>query len=220
MTTLNLETARHNMIESQVRTWDVMDERVLELLARAPREDYVPAAYRNLAYVDMNLPLPRGQVMMAPKVEARLLQALTIKPTDRILEVGTGSGYLTALLAALGKQVYSVEIFDDLARAAAERLAAHGVTNVSVETGDAANGWDRHAPYDVIVLTGSVPQLPKAFRAGLAPGGRLFAIVGQSPVMEAKLIERTAADNFDETSLFETDLPPLLNVEGPPKFVF
>jgi protein-L-isoaspartate(D-aspartate) O-methyltransferase len=216
----NLDVARRNMLESQVRTWDVIDERVLELVARAPREDYVPAAYRNLAFVDMNIPLPHGQVMMAPKTEARLLQALALKPTDRVLEIGTGSGSLTALLAGLGAHVTSVEIFEDLSREAAARLAAHGIGNVTLEVGDAASGWSKGGPFDVIVLTGSVPVLPGAFREALAPGGRLFAIVGESPVMEARLIERLDGGNFRETSLFETDLPALVNAKGPARFVF
>jgi protein-L-isoaspartate(D-aspartate) O-methyltransferase len=193
---------------------------VLDLIARAPREDYVPAAFRNLAFVDMEIPIGHGQVMMAPKLEARLLQALEIGSKDKILEVGTGSGYLTSLLAALGGQVISVEIDADFSREAAAKLAAHGVKNVTLEVGDAANGWDKHAPYDVIVLTGSVPALPEALRANLAAGGRLFAVVGESPVMEARLIRRLGANEWSDTALFETDLPRLVNVKPTPKFVF
>jgi protein-L-isoaspartate(D-aspartate) O-methyltransferase len=193
---------------------------VLELVGRTPRDDYVPAAFRNLAYVDMSIPLPHGQVMMAPKVEARILQELALRPTDRILEIGTGSGYLTALLAALGAQVTSIEIFEDLSREAAARLAAHSVSNVTLETGDGATDWERGAPWDAIVLTGSVPLLPAAYRARLAPGGRLFAIVGESPAKEAHLIQRLDAGNWREVSLFDTDLPPLVNAKAPPRFVF
>lgn len=220
MATPNLDVARHNMLESQVRTWDVIDERVLELVARAPREDYAPAAYRNLAFVDMNIPLPHGQVMMAPKTEARLLQALALKPADHVLEIGTGSGSLTALLAGLAAHVTSVEVFEDLSREAAAKLAAHSIRNVTLEVGDAAGGWSKGGPFDAIVLTGSVPVLPAAFREALAPGGRLFAIVGESPVMEARLIERLDGGNFRETSLFETDLPALVNARAMPRFVF
>lgn len=220
MTTTNIELARHNMVEQQVRPWEVFDQRVLELIARAPREDYVPAAYRNLAFVDMEIPLGHGQLMMAPKIEARLLQALEINPKDKILEVGTGSGYLASLLAALGGQVVSVEIDAGLSREATTRLAAHGVKNVTLEVGDAVNGWDKHAPYDVIVLSGSVPVLPETLRAGLAVGGRLFAVVGESPVMEARLVRRLGASEWSDTALFETDLPRLVNAKTPPKFVF
>jgi protein-L-isoaspartate(D-aspartate) O-methyltransferase len=218
--TLNLEVARRNMVLQQVRPWDVLDQRVLDLIARAPREDYVPAGMRNLAYVDMNLPLGGGQVMMAPKYEARLLQELEIKPTDKILEIGTGTGYLTSLLASLGKHVYSVDINPEFTRTAGERLAAHGILNVTLETGDGANGWDKHAPYDVIIITGSLPSIPQPFRKQLAPGGRLAAIVGDSPVMEAMIVRRLDAENFSETAAFETDLPRLANVLDPAKFVF
>ncbi len=219
MNALNVELARLNMVECQVRTWDVSDPRVLELVARAPREDYVPAAYRNLAFVDMNLPLGHGQVMMAPKLEARLLQALDIGPKDRILEVGTGSGYLTSLLAALGGHVVSVEIFPEFSESAARRLAAHGVTNVTLEVGDAAQGWARNAPYDAILITGSLPVLPEGFVQSLAPHGRLIAVVGTSPAMEVKLLRRLDGARR-ETSLFETDLPPLLNARAPSAFRF
>jgi protein-L-isoaspartate(D-aspartate) O-methyltransferase len=215
-----MELARHNMVEQQIRPWEVLDARVLELIARAPREDYVPAAFRNLAFADMEIPLGRGQTMMAPKLEARLLQALEIGPKDKILEIGTGSGYLTSLLAVLGGQVFSVEIDTELSREAVARLAAHGVKNVMLEVGDAANGWDKHAPYDVIVLTGSVPVLPEALRASLAVGGRLFAVVGESPVMQARLVRRLGANEWSDTALFETDLPRLVNAKSTPKFVF
>ncbi len=212
--------ARHNMIQCQIRPWDVLDERVLELLARVPREDFVPAAYRNLAFADMQIPLAHGQVMMAPKLEARLLQALEIRPQDRILEIGTGSGHLTALLAALGAQVVSVEMFPDLLEGARERLATHGVSNVVLELGDGAHGWERHAPYDAILLTGSVASLPQALTRQLAVGGRLAAVVGAPPVMEAVLVRRVSEISWSHTGLFETSLPPLANAEPPRKFVF
>lgn len=218
--TLNLEVARRNMVLQQVRPWDVLDQRVLDLIGRAPREDYVPPGMRNLAYVDMNIPLGGGQVMMAPKYEARLLQELEIKPTDRILEIGTGTGYLTSLLASLGKHVYSVDIKPGFTRAAGERLTANGILNVTLETGDGANGWDKHAPYDVIIITGSLPSIPPSFRQQLAPGGRLAAIVGDAPVMEAMIVRRLDTQNFSETTVFETDLPRLANVRDPAKFVF
>ncbi len=219
MNALNVELARHNMVESQVRTWDVTDPRVLELVARAPREDYVPAQYRSLAFVDMALPLGHGQVMMAPKLEARLLQALEIGPKDKVLEVGTGSGFMTSLLAALGAHVVSVEIVPEFSQEAARKLEAHGVKNVTLEVGDAANGWARSAPYDVILITGSLPVLPESFASSLAPHGRMIAIAGQSPAMEVKLIRRLDG-TLRESSLFETDLPPLANARAAAAFRF
>ncbi len=220
MTNLNFELARHNMVEQQIRPWDVLDQRILDLVSRAPREDYVPAPYRGLAFADLNLPIGRGQVMMAPKLEARILQELEINPKDRILEIGTGSGYFASLLAALGGHVTSVEILPEFKDAAEKKLAAHGVKNVTLEQGDGARGWDKHAPYDVIVVTGSTPVLPEGFVRSLAPNGRLFVIVGKSPVMEARLVRRLAGDSFEEKSLFETDLPPLINAYEPAKFAF
>jgi len=219
MNALNVELARLNMVESQVRTWDVTDPRVLALLARAPREDYVPAPYRNLAFADMALPIGHGQAMMTPKLEARLLQALEIGPKDKILEVGTGSGYMTSLLAALGGHVVSVEIVPELSQEAARKLEAHGVKNVTLEVGDAAAGWPRSAPYDAILVTGSLPVLPESFANSLAPHGRMIAAVGTSPAMEVKLVRRLDGARR-ETSLFETDLPPLVNARAPAAFRF
>lgn len=217
---MNFESARDLMIKSQIRTWDVVDQRVLDLIARMPRQDYVPAAYRNIAYVDMNIPLGHGEVMMAPKLEARLLQELEIDPRDKILEIGTGSGYMTALLANFGRQVVSVEIRPEFTADAAAKLAHHGVRNITLEVGDAALGWDRQKPYDVILITGSLPILPEAFRQSLAPGGRMIAIVGRAPAMEVRRIRRLDAQSFQEDSLFETVLPPLVNATEPSRFVF
>jgi protein-L-isoaspartate(D-aspartate) O-methyltransferase len=220
MTAINIESARHNMVVSQIRTGSVLDDRILELVGRGPRQDFVPDTLRNLAFVDMQIPLGAGEVMMAPLVEARLLQELVIKPTDKILEIGTGSGYLTWLLAQLGARVHSVEIRPEFTDRAAGRLAAHGAHNVQLEIGDGARGWDRHAPYDVIVVTGSLPLLPDGFRKNLAVGGRLIAIVGQSPAMEARLITRITETSYDTRGLFETDLPVLQNALTPSAFVF
>jgi protein-L-isoaspartate(D-aspartate) O-methyltransferase len=220
MTSLNFEAARQTMIKSQMRTWHVHDDRILDLIARMPRQDYVPAASRNLAYVDMNISLGHGEVMMTPKTEARLVQELEIDPKDKILEIGTGSGYVTALLANLGRHVVSVEIRPEFTTEAATKLARHGIRNITLEVGDGARGWDRQKPYDVILITGSLPILPEAFRDSLAPGGRLIAIVGQSPVMEVKRIRRLDGNIFTEDSLFDTDLPPLQNVIEPARFVF
>lgn len=217
---MDFALARRNMVENQIRTWEVIDSRVLELVGRMPREDFVPEPHRALAYADMWLPLGRGQVMMPPKMEARILQELEIDPQDKILEVGTGSGFMTALLASLGGHVHSVEIIPEFKLRAQEKLAAHGIQNVTLEVGDAARGWARHAPYDVICITGSLPLLPEEFLRELAPGGRLFAVVGRSPAMEAKLIRRLDELGLSELSLFDTDLPPLINAPEPSKFVF
>ncbi len=220
MSSLNFDVVRQKMIESQLRTWDVSDQRVLDLVARMPRQDYVPAACRNIAYVDMNIPLGHGEVMLAPKLEARLAQELEIDPKDKILEIGTGSGYMTALLASLGRHVVSVEIRPEFTADAAARLAHHGIHNITLEVGDGARGWERQQPYDVILVTGSLPILPEAFQQNLAPGGRLIAIVGKAPAMEVKRIRRIDARAFREDSLFETVLPTLRNALEPARFVF
>ena len=220
MTAMNMAQARHNMIEQQIRPWDVLDQRVLELIAGLPRDEFVPNAYVKLAYADINIPLDHGQVMMAPKVEARMLQALNIQPADKILEIGCGSAYVTALLARSGNHVYSVDIYPDLVESARRKLAAQGISNVTLETGDAVNGWNSHGPYDVIAITGSLPALPESFLQELKTRGRLFAITGQAPVMEARLITRTAERGWLEQTLFETELPPLINAPQPQRFIF
>lgn len=216
----DLARARRNMIDQQIRPWDVLDERVLDLLAAMPRDAFAPPAYRRLAYADMSIPLEHAQVMMAPKIEARLLQSLAIAPTDDILEVGTGSGYLTSLLASLGRHVYSVDIFPDFVESARGKLGLHGVSNVTLEAGDAALGWALHAPYDVIAVTGSLPVLPESFQMSLRPGGRMFVVVGDAPVMEASLITRMGQQEWIRETLFETELPALINAPQPTRFVF
>lgn len=216
---MNVEQARFNMVEQQIRTWEVLDQQVLDLMAQVPREDFVPAAYRNLAFADTSIPLDHGQCMMVPRVEARMLQALQIEPRDRILEVGTGSGFVTALLARLGGHVTSIEIFDSLLRSAQTKLDAHGVENIDLYSGDASRGWDRAAPYDAIAVTGSMPTLEESFQNNLAIGGRLFLVVGQEPAMEALLITRTGDNQWATESLFETVLPPLVGVRQPERFV-
>jgi protein-L-isoaspartate(D-aspartate) O-methyltransferase len=217
---MDIERARYNMIESQIRTWEVLDQTVLDTLSALKREEFVPAQYRPLAFVDMEIPIGHGEVMLPPKLEARLLQELTLRKGDRVLEVGTGSGYVTALLAALAGLVYSVEIHPDLSAGAAARLAAHGIENVTLEVGDAARGWKRHAPYDAILLTGSLPILPGSWREQLAPGGRLLAVVGDPPAMTARLVTCVSAGAYNEVGLFETCIAPLRNAPQPERFVF
>jgi protein-L-isoaspartate(D-aspartate) O-methyltransferase len=217
---MNLEQARLNMVENQIRPWEVLDQAVLDLLLTIRREEFVPEKYRALAFADMEIPLGHGEVMLAPKLEARMLQELGIRKTDKILEVGTGSGHVTALLSKLGGQVVSVERIAEFSQSAARKLAGHGIGNAQLIIGDAAQGWPALAPYDAILLTGSVPLLPKSFQRQLAVGGRLLAVVGEEPVMTATLVNRAAAGAFNSVGLFETSIPPLRNVEQPERFVF
>ena len=217
---MDVEQARTNMIESQIRTWEVLDQTILDLLAVVKREAFVPPQYRALAFADMEIPLGHGEVMLSPKLEARMLQELSLSRADKVLEVGTGSGYVTALLANLAGQVISVELIEEFSHSAARKLAGHGLGNITLETGDAADGWARHAPYDVILLTGSVPVLPEAFRAQLSIGGRLLAVIGDAPVMTAKFITRVSETAFESVGLFETCILPLRNVTQPARFVF
>lgn len=217
---MDIEQARYNMVESQIRTWEVLDQEVLDLLFVIKRERFVPEKWRTLAFADMEIPLGQGQTMWAPKLEARCLQEIGLKKTDSVLEVGTGSGYLCALLAALSQQVHSVEIYPELAKQAAQTLKALGVNNITLDTGDASRGWNKHAPYDVIVLTGSVPLLIEIYQQALKPGGRLFAIVGDPPVMEAKLITCAAPGAYGTVGLFETCVAPLVNAPQPERFTF
>lgn len=217
---MDTETARFNMIEQQIRTWEVLDPIILNALHEVRREEYVPPDYRKLAFADMHIPLEHGQVMMQPKQEARLLQELAIKPGDRVLEIGTGSGYVTALLAHLAGQVETVDIFPDFMESAKSKLADHGFDNVAFHEGDAARGWESHQPFNAILLTGSVAELPAGFQGLLADGGRLAAIVGRAPVMEAILLGHLVGDRYRTTSLFDTSLPPLIHGEATPSFVF
>jgi protein-L-isoaspartate(D-aspartate) O-methyltransferase len=217
---MNLEQARANMVEQQIRTWEVLDQEVLDLLYVVPREEFVPPQHRALAFSDLELPIGEGERMWQPKLEARVLQELAPRKSDRVLEVGTGSGYLTALLAHRAAHVFSVEINPRLAAFGRANLERHGADNVTLETGDAARGWARHAPYDVIVLTGSTPVLPRAFLEQLAPGGRLFAVVGEAPAMRARLITCSAPGAWRSADLFETVIAPLANAEHPPRFRF
>jgi protein-L-isoaspartate(D-aspartate) O-methyltransferase len=214
------------MVEQQIRTWEVLDQDVLDLLYLVPREDFVPAQYRTLAFSDLEIPIEEGakagsgEKMWQPKLEARVVQELSIRKSDSVLEVGTGSGYLTALLAHRAGHVHSVEIRPKLAELGRGNLARQGLDNVTLEVGDASRGWPRQAPYDVIVLTGSTPVLPRAVLDQLAPGGRLFAVVGEAPAMAARLVTCTAPGAFGSVDLFETVIAPLVNAEQPARFRF
>ncbi len=214
-----MEQARFNMIEQQIRPWNVLDSEVLDLLKQVKREQFVPVAQRALALMDVEIPLGYGVKMWPPVLEARALQELKIVAGDSVLEVGTGSGYLTALLARLAAEVTSVEIVPELSFSAARTLAAQQIKNVKLEVGDAANGWGT-SHYDAIVLTGSVPLQPTALMHNLKIGGRLFAMIGDAPVMHACVITRTASDAFDSVALFETSVAPLQNAIQPQRFIF
>jgi protein-L-isoaspartate(D-aspartate) O-methyltransferase len=217
---MNLEQARTNMVEQQIRTWEVLDQDVLDLLYVVPREEFVAPQHRNLAFSDMEIPIGEGERMWQPKMEARVLQELMVKKSDRVLEVGTGSGYFTALLSHRAAQVVSVELKPALAQLGRANLERHGADNVTLELGDAARGWPARAPYDVIVLTGSTPLLPRSLVEQLAPGGRLFAVVGEAPAMSARLVVSGAAGAWRTTDLFETVIAPLANAERPSRFRF
>jgi protein-L-isoaspartate(D-aspartate) O-methyltransferase len=216
---MDFEQARFNMIEQQIRTWEVLDQGVLDLLFLVRREDFVPPEYRLLAFADLEIPLGDHQKMWAPKMEARVLQELHIEQGESVLEIGTGSAYLTALLARLGARVTSVEINPRLAAEAKAKLARAGIASVELAVGDGARGWGR-AAYDAIVLTGSTPVLPDAFFEQLAPGGRVFAVVGEPPVMLARLVRSVAPGALAKRILFETVLDPLTNAATPARFEF
>ena len=221
---MDFEKARFNMVEQQIRPWEVLDQSVLDLLFKVKREDFVPDAYRAIAFTDMEIPLGHDQSMLSPKIEARLLQELAVKAADRVLEIGTGSGYLTALLARSGAHVTSIEYFQDLSSGASKKLSQAGIHNVKLLIGDAAQSPVSHTnageKFDVIVLTGSVPILPVAFLDALAMHGRLFAIVGDAPVMKATLVTKTADAQFASSELFETVVPPLIHADRPSRFAF
>jgi protein-L-isoaspartate(D-aspartate) O-methyltransferase len=214
----NYEQAKFNMLEQQIRPWEVLNQQVLDCMAKVEREKFVPREYQKLAYADFEIPLAHAQLMMPPRLEGRLLQSLNLQPTDSVLEIGTGSGYLTALLASLSKQVDSVDIYADFIAQAEVKLAEF--TNVSLGIGNAAAGWKTDLSYDVIVLTGSVKHLPEQFKLQLKPQGRLFAIVGKPPIMEAVLITRFSEREWIYESLFETSIPSLIELTPTMDFVF
>lgn len=216
---MDFEQARFNMVEQQVRTWDVLDQEVLDLLFTVKREHFVPPAYRALAFADLEIPLGDTEFMWTPKLEARVVQELELKPDESTLEIGTGSGYLTALLSRRSADVTSIEINPRLLQQARGNLASAGIGNVRLEKGDGARGW-RDETYDAIVLTGSTPVLPESWFSQLRPGGRLFAIVGDAPVMTARLARWSAPGAIIQQDLFETVVAPLKNAPQPARFVF
>lgn len=216
----NMEQARFNMIEQQIRPCDVLDARILDLLHHVRREHFVPDGKNAMAFMDMEIPLGFGVYMWQPKLEARVVQELHLTHSDKVLEIGTGSGYLTALLSALAGYVTSVEIVPELSAMARLHLQPFHRENVTLEIGDASRGWGNGEKYDVIVLTGSTPVMPEAFQGSLNIGGRMFAIVGDAPVMEAKLITRVAADTYETVNIMETSVAPLQNAQQPQRFVF
>ena len=217
---MNIEQARFNMIEQQIRTWEVLDQSVLSLLSVVKREDFVPLAYRALAFVDTRVPLPNGQAMLEPKVEARILQELAVQRHERVLEIGAGSGYMAALLAHKAQHVTTIEIDPELARLAAVNIKHAWVMNASVVEGDGSRAAGVDGPFDVIVLSGSVAAVPRSLLGQLKPGGRLAAIVGQLPVMRAVLMTRGADPGFATVELFDTEAPRLVGFGEPSRFTF
>lgn len=221
---MNIEKARFLMIEQQIRPWDVLDQDVLDLLVVVKREAFVPLAYRALAFADSEIPLPHGENMMTPKLEARILQELAIKKHENVLEIGSGSGYLAALLAYKARHVTTVEIDPELKALAQKNLADYGVSNVDVFEGDGAQGYaganQPNAPYDVIVVSGSLPVVPDGLLAQIKVGGRMFVIVGNAPAMTAQIITRISDISYDTVNLFETCLKPLRNALVPSQFKF
>ncbi len=203
---MNLDQARVNMIEQQIRPWNVLDQKVLDVLARVPRDAFVTQQHRNLAYCDTAIALGHGQTMLNPNVEGRILQALALQGNESVLHIGTGSGYLTACLAMLAKQVRSVDIVEEFTRTTEQRLAALSIDNVTLESGDACHGWVPETRFDAIVISGALPSIPDAYREQLTVGGRLFAIVGRvdQPIMEAVLLTRKSQNQWSSESLFET----------------
>ncbi|GAC1436007.1 MAG: protein-L-isoaspartate O-methyltransferase [Burkholderiaceae bacterium] len=221
---MNTEKARFNMIEQQIRPWQVLDTDVLDLLMVVKREAFVPPAYRSMAFVDTEIPLASGETMLQPKFEARILQEMRVKKHEQVLEIGSGSGYMAALLAYKARNVTTVEILPELAAMARRNLAAFGVDHVQVDEGDGACGWPSPGSgdqnYDVIVVSGSLPVPPQALIQQLSLGGRMFVVVGEAPSMSAQLITRMSEVDFNTIQLFETVIRPLRNTLTPSHFIF
>ncbi|MDB5959709.1 MAG: Protein-L-isoaspartate O-methyltransferase [Massilia sp.] len=217
---MNIEQARFNMIEQQIRPWNVLDQDVLDSLVVVKREQFVPAAARALAFVDTEIPLGEGQFMFTPKLEARILQEVQLKKHETVLEIGAGSGYMAALLAHKGRSVTTVEINPTLKTMAETNLANAGVTNVTVEAGNGAMGWEKGAPYDVIVISGALEVLPEAFLKQIKVGGRIAAIIGVAPVMSCNIITRVSDTGYDTVKVFETNVKYLVDTEVLSHFTF
>ncbi len=217
---MNIETARFNMIEQQIRPWEVLDQEILGLLSIVQRERFVPIAYREVAFADLNIPLPGGQTMLPPRIEARILQELAVKNHENALEIGAGSGYMAALLAHRARHVVTVDIEPTLVELAKTHLRENQVINVEVELGDGSRGWPEKAPYDVICMSGSLPVIPQELLEQLTIGGRLAAFVGTWPVMKAQIITRSDDQQFHISNVFETYIEPLSNAITPTRFKF
>ncbi len=216
---MDIEQARFNMVEQQIRPWEVNDQVVLDLIAKTPREKFVPEKYQHLAFSDINVPITDDQVMMKPTLEAKLLQALNIEPNEHVLEIGTGSGYLTALLAQLASTVCSEEIDPELSKKAADKLAELAINNVEFRVTDSLKNRQFQNRFDVIVVTGSLPIFDPIFQEQLEIGGRLFIVVGEAPVMEARVITRLAEDQWSSETILEPELPALIGAPETDKFV-
>ncbi|MGJ3494507.1 Protein-L-isoaspartate O-methyltransferase [Piscirickettsia salmonis] len=217
---MNLASARTNMIKQQLRTWDVLDDAVLQLIESVAREQFVPSQYRNLAYADVSIPLANGQMMLSPKIEGHILQAVQIKHTDNVLEVGTGTGYLTTLIAKQAKYVTSVDIDVQMIKLADSHLKKLLISNVSFDQGYAEQDWSSEEHYDVIILSGSVPNVPEKLKNRLSIGGRLFAIVGTTAAMVATLMTRASREQFISKPLFDTNVKALAQEQATDPFVF
>ena len=217
---MNIEQARFNMIEQQIRTWNVLDQDVLDTLVVVKREQFVPAACKNLAFIDTEIPLPGFEAMFTPKLEARLLQEVQLKKHETVLEIGAGSGYMAALLAHKARHVTSVEILPELKAMAEHNLAQAGVSNVTVELGNGAQGWANGAPFDVIVISGALEVLPEAFLKQVKVGGRIAVILGQAPVMTANILTRVSETAFNTVKVFETSVKPLSAAPALSRFTF
>ncbi len=217
---MNIEQARFNMIEQQIRPWNVLDTDILDLLHVVKREQFVPAAYQNLAFADAEIPLPGGEAMLNPKLEARVLQEIGLKKHENVLEIGAGSGYMAALMAHRAAKVTTVEVNPEIKELAEKNLAKAGIGNVSVEFGNGAAGWDKGAPYDVIVISGALEVLPEAFLKQVKVGGRIAAIVGQPPAMEFNIVTRTGENSWSTVKMFETNVKYLAGAPAVSHFQF
>lgn len=217
---MNIEQARFNMIEQQIRPWNVLDQDVLDLLHVVKREQFVPQAYQNLAFADVEIPLPGGESMFNPKIEARILQELNLKKHENVLEIGAGSGYMAALMAHQARHVTTVEISPEIKALAEQNLAKAGITNVTVVEGNGANGWEQGAPYDAIVISGGLENMPETFLKQLKVGGRIAAIVGQAPAMQCVLVTRVSEAAYDTITIFETNVKMLSGAPAVSRFTF